>query len=233
MKHKLFKLQSPFKPAGDQPKAIQQLVEGLEAGLAKQVVLGVTGSGKTYTLAYVPASDVYIEKDASINEHVEQMRLSATKAILERKDTIIVATVSAIYGLGDPESYLKMMLHLTEGERIHQREILRRLAELQYVRNEADFYRATYRVRGDVIDVYPAESESEAIRIQLLDDEVESLALFDPLTSKIISKVPRVTIYPKTHYVTPRETVLEAVEKIKIELKERLQELEKNNRLVE
>ena len=283
MKHKLFKLQSPFKPAGDQPKAIQQLVEGLEAGLAKQVVLGVTGSGKTYTLAnviekvqrptlvlapnktlaaqlysefreffpessveyfvsyydyyqpeaYVPASDVYIEKDACINEHVEQMRLSATKAILERKDTIIVATVSAIYGLGDPESYLKMMLHLTEGERIHQREILRRLAELQYVRNEADFYRATYRVRGDVIDVYPAESESEAIRIQLLDDEVESLALFDPLTSKIISKVPRVTIYPKTHYVTPRETVLEAVEKIKIELKERLQELEKNNRLVE
>lgn len=278
-----FTVDSPFQPAGDQPKAIAGLVDGIQSGLAHQTLLGVTGSGKTFTVAkvieevqrptivlahnktlaaqlygefreffpenaveyfvsyydyyqpeaYVPSSDTFIEKDASINEHIEQMRLSATKALLERPDAIIVATVSAIYGLGDPQSYLKMMLHLDRGDQIDQRHILRRLAELQYTRNDVEFHRANYRVRGDVIDVFPAESEKEAIRIELFDDEVENLSYFDPLTGEVLRRVPRVTIYPKSHYVTPRQTVLDAVERIKVELEERLQRLRDNNRLVE
>ena len=279
----VFKVDSPFQPAGDQPKAIEGLVDGIHSGLAHQTLLGVTGSGKTFTIAnvvqevqrptiimahnktlaaqlygefkeffpdnaveyfvsyydyyqpeaYVPSSDTFIEKDASINEHIEQMRLSATKALLERPDAIIVATVSSIYGLGDPQSYLKMMLHLDRGDQIDQRFILRRLAELQYTRNDVEFHRANYRVRGDVIDVFPAESEKEAIRIELFDDEVENLSYFDPLTGEVLRRVPRVTIYPKSHYVTPRQTVLDAVEHIKVELDERLQQLRDNNRLVE
>ena len=280
---KRFTLNSQYQPAGDQPTAIQGLVEGLEDGLMYQTLLGVTGSGKTYSIAnvieavqrptlimapnktlaaqlygemkeffpdnaveyfvsyydyyqpeaYVPSSDTFIEKDASINEHIEQMRLSATKALLERDDAIIVATVSAIYGLGDPKSYLSMMLHLDRGEQIDQRSILRRLAELQYTRNEVELHRATYRVRGDVIDVYPAESDSEAVRIELFDDEVENLSYFDPLTGEVLRKVPRLTIYPKSHYVTPRQTLLDAIELIKQELKERLQHQRDNNMLVE
>ncbi len=283
MKDGAFKVDSPFQPAGDQPKAIDGLVDGIHSGLAHQTLLGVTGSGKTFTIAnviqqvqrptiimahnktlaaqlygefreffpdnaveyfvsyydyyqpeaYVPSSDTFIEKDASINEHIEQMRLSATKALLERPDAIIVATVSSIYGLGDPQSYLKMMLHLDRGDQIDQRHILRRLAELQYTRNDVEFHRANYRVRGDVIDVFPAESEKEAIRIELFDDEVENLSYFDPLTGEVLRRVPRVTIYPKSHYVTPRQTVLNAVEHIKIELEQRLQQLRDNNRLVE
>ncbi|WP_273427516.1 excinuclease ABC subunit UvrB [Marinobacter sp.] len=279
----IFKVDSPFEPAGDQPKAIEGLVDGIESGLAHQTLLGVTGSGKTFTVAkvieeiqrptiimahnktlaaqlygefreffpdnsveyfvsyydyyqpeaYVPSSDTFIEKDASINEHIEQMRLSATKALLERPDAIIVATVSSIYGLGDPQSYLKMMLHLDRGDQIDQRFILRRLAELQYTRNDIEFHRANYRVRGDVIDVFPAESEKEAIRIELFDDEVENLSYFDPLTGEVLRRVPRVTIYPKSHYVTPRQKVLDAVEHIRVELDERLQQLRNNNRLVE
>ena len=279
----VFQVDSPFQPAGDQPKAIEGLVDGIHSGLAHQTLLGVTGSGKTFTTAnviqqvqrptiimahnktlaaqlygefkeffpdnaveyfvsyydyyqpeaYVPSSDTFIEKDASINEHIEQMRLSATKALLERPDAIIVATVSSIYGLGDPQSYLKMMLHLDRGDQIDQRYILRRLAELQYTRNDIEFHRANYRVRGDVIDVFPAESEKEAIRIELFDDEVENLSYFDPLTGEVLRRVPRVTIYPKSHYVTPRQTVLDAVEHIKVELDERLQQLRDNNRLVE
>jgi len=279
----VFQVDSPFQPAGDQPKAIEGLVDGIHSGLAHQTLLGVTGSGKTFTIAnviqqiqrptiimahnktlaaqlygefkeffpdnaveyfvsyydyyqpeaYVPSSDTFIEKDASINEHIEQMRLSATKALLERPDAIIVATVSSIYGLGDPRSYLKMMLHLDRGDQIDQRFILRRLAELQYTRNDVEFHRANYRVRGDVIDVFPAESEKEAIRIELFDDEVENLSYFDPLTGEVLRRVPRVTIYPKSHYVTPRQTVLDAVEHIKVELDERLQQLRDNNRLVE
>ncbi|MBK1852591.1 MULTISPECIES: excinuclease ABC subunit UvrB [unclassified Marinobacter] len=282
-KEGVFKVDSPFEPAGDQPKAIAGLVDGIHSGLAHQTLLGVTGSGKTFTVAkviesvqrptivmahnktlaaqlygefreffpdnaveyfvsyydyyqpeaYVPSSDTFIEKDASINEHIEQMRLSATKALLERPDAIIVATVSAIYGLGDPKSYLKMMLHMDRGDKIDQRHILRRLAELQYTRNDIEFHRANYRVRGDVIDVFPAESEKEAIRIELFDDEVENLSYFDPLTGEVLRRVPRVTIYPKSHYVTPRQTVLDAVERIKVELDERLQQLRDNNRLVE
>lgn len=278
-----FKVDSPFQPAGDQPKAIEGLVDGIHSGLAHQTLLGVTGSGKTFTIAnviqevqrptiimahnktlaaqlygefreffpdnaveyfvsyydyyqpeaYVPSSDTFIEKDASINEHIEQMRLSATKALLERPDAIIVATVSSIYGLGDPQSYLKMMLHLDRGDQIDQRFILRRLAELQYTRNDVEFHRANYRVRGDVIDVFPAESEKEAIRIELFDDEVENLSYFDPLTGEVLRRVPRVTIYPKSHYVTPRQTVLDAIEHIKVELDDRLQQLRDNNRLVE
>ncbi len=278
-----FRVDSPFEPAGDQPKAIEGLVDGIHSGLAHQTLLGVTGSGKTFTVAkvieeiqrptiimahnktlaaqlygefreffpensveyfvsyydyyqpeaYVPSSDTFIEKDASINEHIEQMRLSATKALLERPDAIIVATVSSIYGLGDPQSYLKMMLHLDRGDQIDQRFILRRLAELQYTRNDIEFHRANYRVRGDVIDVFPAESEKEAIRIELFDDEVENLSYFDPLTGEVLRRVPRVTIYPKSHYVTPRQTVLDAVEHIRVELDERLQQLRDNNRLVE
>ncbi|WP_425056452.1 excinuclease ABC subunit UvrB [Pseudomonas abyssi] len=278
-----FNLQTRFEPAGDQPTAIAQLTEGVEAGLSHQTLLGVTGSGKTFTIAnviqkmqrpaiimapnktlaaqlygefkeffpnnaveyfvsyydyyqpeaYVPSSDTYIEKDASINDHIEQMRLSATKALLERPDAIIVATVSAIYGLGDPESYLHMVLHVDRGDRVDQRTLLRRLAELQYTRNDMELARATYRVRGDVIDVFPAESDLEAIRIELFDDEVETISFFDPLTGEVLRKVPRVTIYPKSHYVTPRETLLEAVERIKVELEERLAVLKEQNKLVE
>ena len=280
---KTFELVSKFSAAGDQPHAIKHLTEGLADGLASQTLLGVTGSGKTFTIAsviekvqrpalvlapnktlaaqlygemreffpnnaveyfvsyydyyqpeaYVPASDTYIEKDASINEHIEQMRLSATKAIMERQDTVIVASVSSIYGLGDPKAYLSMVLHLVRGDIIDQRSILRRLAELQYKRNDVDLHRATYRARGDVIDIFPAESDGEAIRVELFDDEIESLAWFDPLTSEVLRKVPRLTIYPKSHYVTPRERLLEAIEYIKDELRERLEQLRDNNKLVE
>ncbi|HET7175020.1 MAG TPA: excinuclease ABC subunit UvrB [Gammaproteobacteria bacterium] len=278
-----FKLTADYRPAGDQPIAIAGLTEGLANGLARQTLLGVTGSGKTFAVAnviqnlqrpalvlapnktlaaqlygefkaffpdnaveyfvsyydyyqpeaYVPSSDTYIEKDASINEHIEQMRLSATKAILERPDTIIVATVSAIYGLGDPNSYLSMVLHISRGEKIDQRAVLRRLAEMQYTRNETDFSSGTYRVRGEIIDVFPAESDREALRIELFDDSVESLQLFDPLTGRVTKPVPRYTIYPTSHYVTPRNTLLEAIEKIKVELKQRLAELRSVNKLVE
>lgn len=278
-----FEVHSKFQPAGDQPTAIAGLVDGLDSGLAAQTLLGVTGSGKTFTIAnviakaqrptiilahnktlaaqlygefkeffpnnsveyfvsyydyyqpeaYVPSSDTFIEKDASINDHIEQMRLSATKALLEREDAIIVATVSAIYGLGDPKSYLAMMLHLDRGDRIDQRSLLRRLAELQYTRNETELHRGTYRVRGDVIDIFPAESEKEALRVELFDDEIEQLAWFDPLTGEVLRKVPRATIYPKTHYVTPRETLLEAVEQIKDELRDRLKDLREHDKLVE
>ncbi|MDI1275851.1 excinuclease ABC subunit UvrB [Methylobacter sp.] len=280
---KKFKLHSRFQPAGDQPTAIKALVEGLSDGEVHQTLLGVTGSGKTFTIAnvinevqrpamimapnktlaaqlygemkeffpensveyfvsyydyyqpeaYVPASDTFIDKDAAINEHIEQMRLSATKALIEREDTIVVATVSAIYGLGEPESYFKMVLHLVKGDMINQRDILRRLAEMQYTRNDIDLRRATYRVRGEVIDVFPAESDSEALRIELFDDEVERLSLFDPLTGEIIRRLARYTIYPKSHYVTPREQLLEAVEAIKIELKQRLEQLRSLDKLVE
>lgn len=280
---KPFQLVSSYTPGGDQPSAIKKLTEGIRDGEAAMTLLGVTGSGKTFTMAnvmqdlqrptlilahnktlaaqlygemkeffpynsveyfvsyydyyqpeaYVPASDTFIEKDASINEHIEQMRLSATKALLERKDTIIVASVSCIYGLGDPKSYLKMLLHVVKGDVVDQRTILRRLAELQYKRNDVELHRATYRVRGDVIDIYPADSDSEAVRIELFDDEVESLSYFDPLTGEVLRRVPRITVYPKTHYVTPRETLLAAVEKIKVELKERLAQLYSLNKLVE
>ncbi len=280
---KQFKIQSRYQPAGDQPTAIKQLVEGLEDGELHQALLGVTGSGKTFTVAnvimqtqrpamilapnktlaaqlygemkeffpdnsveyfvsyydyyqpeaYVPASDTFIDKDASLNEHIEQMRLSATKALLERKDTIVVATVSAIYGLGEPESYFQMVLHLVRGDMLNQRDILRRLAEMQYTRNDIDLKRATYRVRGEVIDIFPAESEEQALRIELFDDEIERLSLFDPLTGEIIQRLARFTLYPKTHYVTPREKLLAAVEQIKLELAERLEQLRSNNKLVE
>lgn len=280
---KTFQLASDFTPSGDQPGAIQSLIEGIEDGEASQILLGVTGSGKTFTVAniiaemqrpamllapnktlaaqlygemkgffphnaveyfvsyydyyqpeaYVAATDTFIEKDASINEHIEQMRLSATKAILERPDTIIVATVSSIYGLGDPRSYLSMVLHISRGERIDQRSILRRLAELQYTRNEIELQRGTYRVRGDVIDVHPAESDVEALRIELFDDEVENLSIFDPLTGEVHRKVPRYTVYPKTHYVTPRDKILEAAENIKDELRGRLERLRDLNKLLE
>ena len=279
-----YELVSDYQPAGDQPQAIKTLNEGLENGLAHQTLLGVTGSGKTFTLAnviaksgrptvimahnktlaaqlygemkaffpnnaveyfvsyfdyyqpeaYVPTTDTFIEKDSSVNEHIEQMRLSATKALLERKDAIIIASVSAIYGLGDPQAYLSMMLHLSRGDIINQRDILRRLAELQYERNDMAFERGTFRVRGEVLDVFPAESEHEAIRIELFDDEVERISKFDPLTGSIITKdMPRCTIYPKTHYVTPREKVLDAIEQIKVDLAERKKELLANNKLVE
>jgi excinuclease ABC subunit B len=277
------KLVSSFSPAGDQGPAIDGLIEGLGDGLARQTLLGVTGSGKTFTVAsviertqrpaiilapnktlaaqlygemreffpknaveyfvsyydyyqpeaYVASSDTYIEKDASINQHIEQMRLSATKALLERSDAIIVATVSSIYGLGDPEAYLSMVLHLDRGDRIDQRMLLRRLAELQYKRNELDLSQGTYRVRGDVIDVFPAESERDAVRIELFDDEIESLAYFDPLTGEVSARVPRLTIFPKTHYVTPREKLVAACEEIKVELKDRLEYLRNNEKLLE
>jgi excinuclease ABC subunit B len=280
---KPFRLNANFKPAGDQPSAIESLVRGLESGLAHQTLLGVTGSGKTFTMAnvverlqrptivmapnktlaaqlygefksffpdnaieyfvsyydyyqpeaYVPSSDTFIEKDASINDHIEQMRLSATKALLERRDALIVVSVSAIYGLGDPDQYLKMRLHFTRGELIDQRSFLRRLAELQYTRNDMDFKRGTYRVRGDVIDIYPADSDEEAVRVELFDDEIDSIRLFDPLTGEVRGHVPRMTIYPKSHYVTPRETIISAAEAIKAELVERLGWLRKNDRLVE
>ncbi|MCC3700969.1 excinuclease ABC subunit UvrB [Rouxiella badensis] len=280
---KVFKLHSEFKPSGDQPEAIRRLEEGLENGLAHQTLLGVTGSGKTFTVAnviadlnrptmvlapnktlaaqlygemkeffpenaveyfvsyydyyqpeaYVPSSDTFIEKDASVNEHIEQMRLSATKALLERKDVIVVASVSAIYGLGDPDLYLKMMLHLTKGMIIDQRSILRRLAELQYARNDQAFQRSTFRVRGEVIDIFPAESDDLALRVELFDDEVERLSLFDPLTGQVSQEVPRFTIYPKTHYVTPRERIVQAMEEIKVELADRRKNLLANNKLLE
>lgn len=278
-----FELKSPFPPAGDQPAAINNLVEGLDDGLAAQTLLGVTGSGKTFTIAnviqetqrpalimahnktlaaqlygelkdffpnnaveyfvsyydyyqpeaYVPASDSYIEKDSSVNEHIEQMRLSATKSLLEKRDVIVVATVSSIYGLGDPATYLDMVLHLNVGGKLDQRVLLKRLSELQYTRNEMDLHRSSYRVRGDVIDIYPAESDSNAIRIELFDDEIESLAYFDPLTGEILQKVPRLTVFPKSHYVTHRERMLETIEQVKVELSQRLKHLEENNLLVE
>ena len=278
-----FSIESKYEPAGDQPQAIEALVDGLESGLASQTLLGVTGSGKTFTVAhviervqrptlvlapnktlaaqlygefrsffpnnsveyfvsyydyyqpeaYVAASDTFIEKDAAINQHIEQMRLSATKALLEGGDTIIIATVSAIYGLGDPESYLKMVLHLDRGDRVDQRYILRRLAELQYTRNDVELLRATYRVRGEIIDIFPAESERYAIRVELFDEEIERISQFDPLTGEIVKRIPRITIFPKSHYVTPKEKLVDAVEKIKAELKERLAELRDNNKLVE
>ncbi|MDW0617565.1 excinuclease ABC subunit UvrB [Mannheimia haemolytica] len=280
---KPFILHSPFKPSGDQPSAIAKLTEGLNDGLAHQTLLGVTGSGKTFTIAnviaklnrpamvlapnktlaaqlyaemkaffpenaveyfvsyydyyqpeaYVPASDTFIEKDASINEQIEQMRLSATKSFLERRDTIVVASVSAIYGLGDVDAYMQMMLHLQVGAMIGQREILSRLAELQYTRNDQAFQRSTFRVRGDVIDIYPAESDEVALRVELFDDEIENLSLFDPLTGHSLGKVPRYTIYPKTHYVTPRERILEAIEQIKVELADRRTYFIKENKLLE
>ncbi|MFC0444615.1 excinuclease ABC subunit UvrB [Pseudidiomarina halophila] len=279
-----FELVSEYKPAGDQPQAIESLVDNLEAGLAHQTLLGVTGSGKTFTMAnviqnvqrptlilahnktlaaqlygemkeffpnnaveyfvsyydyyqpeaYVPTTDTFIEKDASINDHIEQMRLSATKALMERRDVILVASVSCIYGLGDPESYMKMMLHLRRGDIIDQRDVLRRLAQLQYKRNDAAFERGTYRVRGEVIDIFPAESEEMAVRLELFDDEIDRISFFEPLTGQVTqADVARATIYPKTHYVTPRETILKAIEQIKEELKDRKQELLAANKLVE
>ncbi|MGB5325034.1 MAG: excinuclease ABC subunit UvrB [Pseudomonadales bacterium] len=279
----LFEVVSPYQPAGDQPKAIADLVKGVKAGLAGQILLGVTGSGKTYSIAnvvaelqrptivmahnktlaaqlygefkeffpnnaveyfvsyydyyqpeaYVASSDTFIEKDSAVNEHIEQMRLSATKALLERPDALVVATVSAIYGLGDPEAYLKMVLHLRLGDKYHQKDILERLTELQYTRNDIDFSRGTYRVRGDVIDIFPAESERDAIRLDMFDDELEQINLFDPLTGEVKAKLPRFTIYPKSHYVTPRGNMLKAVDAIEIELKERLEQLREQNKLVE
>ncbi len=278
-----FKVVADYRPAGDQPAAIAGLVEGLQAGLAHQTLLGVTGSGKTFAVAnmiakvqrptlvlapnktlaaqlygefreffprnaveyfvsyydyyqpeaYVPASDTYIEKDASINAHIEQMRLSATKALLERRDTVIVASVSAIYGLGDPSSYLEMVLHLDRGDRVDQRYLLRRLAELQYTRNDMAFQRGAYRVRGDVIDIFPAESEKEAVRVELFDEELENISVFDPLTGEVLRQLPRYTVFPKTHYVTPRERILAVIEDIREELAERLKVLKEANRLVE
>ena len=274
---------SEFKPAGDQPRAIDSLVEGIEAGLAHQTLLGVTGSGKTFSIAnvieklqrpalvmapnktlaaqlygefkeffpnnsveyfvsyydyyqpeaYVPASDTYIEKDSSVNAHIEQMRLSATKALLQRRDAIIVASVSAIYGLGDPQSYLQMVLHLDRGDRLAQRDLLRRLTELQYERNDVAFQRGAYRVRGDVIDVFPAESEKEAVRIALFDDEIEDISIFDPLTGEVLNRLPRYTIFPKSHYVTPRERVVRVLDDIKDEMVERVKDLTAANKLVE
>jgi excinuclease ABC subunit B len=281
-KKREFSLQSDFPPAGDQPFAIKSLSEGLEAGLMYQTLLGVTGSGKTFSVAhviqhmqrpamilapnktlaaqlygemkyffpknaveyfvsyydyyqpeaYVPSSDTYIEKDAAINQHIEQMRLSATKSLMERQDVIIVATVSAIYGLGDPNSYLSMLLHLKRGDIVNQRDILKRLSELQYTRNDIDFQRGMYRVRGDVIDIFPAEAESNPVRVELFGDEIENLSLFDPLTGKILNKIARFTVYPKTHYVTPREKILKAIEDIKLELHDRLELLYRENQLV-
>jgi len=280
---KSFQLTANFSPAGGQPETIESLIEGVNAGLAHQTLLGVTGSGKTYAIAnvinevqrpaivlapnktlaaqlygemreffphnaveyfvsyydyyqpeaYVPSSDTYIEKDASINDHIEQMRLSATKALMERPDTIIVATVSAIYGLGDPNEYHRMVLHLKRGDTIDQRSILRRLTELQYVRNDLDLVRGTYRVRGEIIDIFPAESERNAVRVELFDTEIESLAYFDPLTGEVLRKMPRLTVYPKSHYVTTRQTILDSVEAIKIELTERLEQLRTAGKLVE
>jgi excinuclease ABC subunit B len=278
-----FELFSDYLPAGDQPQAIEKLVDGLTSGLAHQTLLGVTGSGKTFTIAnviqqlqrptlvlahnktlaaqlygefkvffpknaveyfvsyydyykpeaYVPASDTFIEKDASINEHIEQMRLSATKALLERPDSIIVATVSAIYGLGDPQAYLSMVLHMSRGDPLEQRKLLRRLADMQYTRNEIDLQQGTYRVRGDVIDIFPAESEREAVRVELFDDRIETLSLFDPLTGEVLRRVPRLTVYPSTHYVTPKERIHKAVDEIREELRHRLAELNGASKLLE
>ncbi|MBA2655382.1 MAG: excinuclease ABC subunit UvrB [Tatlockia sp.] len=279
----IFKIYSDYLPAGDQPAAINSLIDGLESGLARQVLLGVTGSGKTYTIAhviqamkrptlimapnktlaaqlygefktyfpdnaveyfvsyydyyqpeaYVPASDTFIEKDASINEHIEQMRLSATKALIERKDAIIVATVSAIYGLGDPDSYLRMLLHLSRGEQSDQRKILKRLAEMQYIRSQQSLERGQFRVNGDVIDIYPADSDRDAIRIELFDELIENIARFDPLTGEVLQRLARVTIFPKTHYVTPREKILQTIDLAKDELQHRLAEFAEQNKLLE
>jgi len=278
-----FRLVSPFSPAGDQPQAIEKLIAGFESGIAAQTLLGVTGSGKTFTIAnviqsiqkptlvlapnktlaaqlygefksffpdnaveyfvsyydyyqpeaYIPASDTFIDKDSSINEHIEQMRLSATKALLERRDAIIVASVSSIYGLGDPNEYFRMVLHLVRGDRIDQRELIRRLTEMQYTRNDVELKRATYRVRGEVIDIHPAESDYEAIRVELFDGDIENIAVFDPLTGEVRRKLPRYTLYPKSHYVTTRRTILDAVETIKAELKDRLEYFYHENKLVE
>ncbi|WP_133468469.1 excinuclease ABC subunit UvrB [Paraglaciecola marina] len=278
-----FEISSEYSPAGDQPSAIKALVEGLEDGLARQILLGVTGSGKTFTMAnviskvqrptlilahnktlaaqlygemkeffpnnaveyfvsyydyyqpeaYVPSSDTFIEKDASINEHIEQMRLSATKSLMERRDVIIVSSVSAIYGLGDPESYMKMLVHFRQGDIMNQRDILRRLAEIQYTRNDVAFERGTFRVRGDVIDVFPADSERHGIRVELFDEEIERISIFDPLTGAVEKTVTRATVFPKTHYVTPREKILDAIKHIKVELKERQEQLKSVNKLVE
>jgi excinuclease ABC subunit B len=283
MESKPFRLQADYRPAGDQPEAIASLVEGLENGLSHQTLLGVTGSGKTFTIAnvierlqrptlvmahnktlaaqlygefreffpdnaveyfvsyydyyqpeaYVPSSDTYIEKDASVNAHIEQMRLSATKALLERHDSIIVATVSSIYGLGDPQAYFAMVLHLVRGERMDQRKLLRRLADMQYARNELDLSAGTYRVRGDVIDIFPAESGREAVRVELFDDEIEALSWFDPLTGEVLRKVPRLTVYPSSHYVTPKERIDKAIVEIRGELRERLAELRAQDKLLE
>lgn len=283
MSESVFQLESQFAPAGDQPAAITKLVDGLESGLACQTLLGVTGSGKTFTIAnviaklgrptiimapnktlaaqlygemkeffphnaveyfvsyydyyqpeaYVPASNTFIEKDASVNAHIEQMRLSATKALLERKDVVLIASVSAIYGLGDPDSYLKMLLHLRQGDSLGQRDMLKRLSELQYTRNDIELQRGTFRVRGEVIDIFPADSDRYAIRVELFDDEIERLSEFDPLTGQIIKRIARTTVYPKTHYVTPREKILEATELIKEELRERKQYLLDNNKQIE
>ncbi|MFK7795709.1 MAG: excinuclease ABC subunit UvrB [Gammaproteobacteria bacterium] len=280
---KEFRIESSFEPAGDQPNAIKELTEGLNDGLAHQTLLGVTGSGKTFTIAkviedvqrptiilapnktlaaqlygemksffprnaveyfvsyydyyqpeaYVAASDTFIEKDASVNDHIEQMRLSATKALFERNDTIIVGSVSAIYGLGDPRSYLNMVLHLDRGDIADQRKLLRRLTELQYKRNDVELKRGTFRVRGEVIDVHPADSEREAIRIELFDEEIEQLSYFDPLTGEVLRRVPRLTVYPKSHYVTPRSVILEAISSIRDELKDRLTGLRDVEKLVE
>ena len=279
----VFQLESQYKPAGDQPTAINQLVDGLESGLASQTLLGVTGSGKTFTIAnviekmsrptiimapnktlaaqlygemkeffphnaveyfvsyydyyqpeaYVPSTGTFIEKDASVNAHIEQMRLSATKALLERKDVVLIASVSAIYGLGDPKSYMKMLLHLREGAIMDQRDMLKRLSELQYTRNDIELQRGTYRVRGEVIDVFPADSDKHAIRVELFDDEIERLSLFDPLTGHIMKRIARITVYPKSHYVTPRESILAATEHIKEELRERKKQLLDLNKLIE
>lgn len=278
-----FDLEAKYSPAGDQPKAIEGLVTGLENGLAEQILLGVTGSGKTFTMAnvisrvqrptlimahnktlaaqlygemkeffpnnaveyfvsyydyyqpeaYVPSTDTFIEKDSSINEHIEQMRLSATKSLIERRDVIIIASVSAIYGLGDPQSYMKMLLHLRKGDLMDQRDILRRLAELQYKRNDIAFERGTFRVRGDVIDIFPADSEKQAVRVQLFDEEIERISIFDPLTGSVEKDVIRTTVFPKTHYVTPREKIVAAVDFIKAELKDRQNNLKNNNKLLE
>ena len=278
-----FQLVSPFQPAGDQPQAIEKLIAGFESGVAAQTLLGVTGSGKTFTIAnviqavqkptlvlapnktlaaqlygefksffpnnaveyfvsyydyyqpeaYIPASDTFIDKDSSINEHIEQMRLSATKSLLERRDAIIVASVSSIYGLGDPNEYFRMVLHLVRGDLIDQRELIRRLTEMQYTRNDVELKRACYRVRGEVIDVHPAESDFEAVRIELFDGEIENIALFDPLTGEIRRKLQRFTLYPKSHYVATRRTILDAIETIKVELKDRLEYFYKENKLVE
>ena len=278
-----FKVVADYRPAGDQPAAIAELVDGVQSGLTHQTLLGVTGSGKTFAVAnviaavqrptlvlapnktlaaqlygefreffprnaveyfvsyydyyqpeaYVPSSDTYIEKDASVNAHIEQMRLSATKALLERRDTVIVASVSAIYGLGDPQSYLRMVLHLDRGDRVDQRYVLRRLAELQYTRNDMAFQRGTYRVRGDVIDIFPAESEKDAVRVELFDDEIDNISTFDPLTGEVLSRLPRYTVFPKTHYVTPRERILGVIDEVQVELGERLAVLKEENKLVE
>ncbi|PHQ74068.1 MAG: excinuclease ABC subunit B [Shewanella sp.] len=283
MTESIFRLESEYSPAGDQPKAIAQLVDGIESGLATQTLLGVTGSGKTFTIAnvikqmgrptiimapnktlaaqlygemkeffphnaveyfvsyydyyqpeaYVPSTNTFIEKDASVNAHIEQMRLSATKALLERKDVVLIASVSAIYGLGDPKSYLKMLLHLRQGDFMGQRDILLRLSELQYTRNDISLDRGTFRVRGEVIDIFPADSDKHAIRVELFDDEIERLSMFDPLTGRIIKRIARISVYPKSHYVTPREKIVAATEEIKKELIERKQQLLDNNKLIE